>query len=197
MTSKNRCARKKGPLIIAILLPLIAVILVLFFTRSPGPPVPMRSFQITTNLTYSLRGQMVLLPNGTLCASYDNKIVGIDPTDPNGRELWSADLTGMGLVPWPDLIAGPDNSIYAFVITGINSGFIVNVRDGNVLSQHPYSSGALVPRSTPLPLPDGSICLGTREGILTLNADGSEKWRFPTQSVQYRPPSLAPDGGFF
>ena len=58
---------------------------VFLVVRSHRPPVPLKVFQVTTNL--GLHGQMVILSDGTLCVADYRSIHALDNL--SGAELWT------------------------------------------------------------------------------------------------------------
>jgi large repetitive protein len=151
--------------------------------RSHRPPVPLKVFQVATNI--GLYGSMVLLSDGTLCVADHDKVHGLDA---NGNERWSFSWSTNSIRRIDhSLFLAQSNAVLVPFYDGIVKAYgLAAIQDGELLWEHagsfPFSpSSSLVVRD------DYSMVLAGSNQLIALDSLGRELWRQPTLDQLYWP----------
>lgn len=177
---------------LALCLGCLLVGVIFLVVRSHRPPVPLKVFQVTTNL--GLHGQMVLLSDGTLCVADYDKVHGLDA---DGNERWS--------FSWPtngNRFATGDNSLESlgddmvlqkFLDRPLRTHGLVALRDGKVLWAKLIATNSFS-FSTTLTRSNQVVLLAARHALIALDERGEELWHQPAMTSPYVPPVHDPSG---
>lgn len=168
---------------LALCLGCLLVGVIFLVVRSHRPPVPLKVFQVATNI--GPYGAMALLSDGTLCVADHRKVRALDAY---GNERWS--------FSWPtnsnrridqSLFLAQSNAVLVPFYDGdVRAYGLAAIRDGELLWEHagnfPYSPvSSLVVRDY-----DSMVLAGSNQ-LIALDSLGRELWRQPTLDQLFWP----------
>jgi len=153
---------------------------------SERPPVPLKVFQVTTNL--GLYGTMTLLSDGTLCVADHRKVRALDA---GGNERWgfswptNSSRSSGGDVSLTRL--GDDVVLSALYDRNLRSYGLVALREGKPLWEKVIGTNSFR-ISTSQARSNEVILLEGGRALMALDESGNELWHQPTVTEQYLSP---------
>jgi large repetitive protein len=172
---------------LALCLGCLLVGVIFLVVRSHRPPVPIKVFQVTTNL--GLHGQMVILSDGILCVADYRRIYALDNS--SGAELWS--------FSWPTISnrsiggdtslarLGDDRVLTGFYDRNLRSFGLVALREGKPLWEKIIGTSSFR-ISTSRARSNEVILLAGGRALIALDERGNELWHQSTVTEQYLSP---------
>lgn len=172
---------------LALCLGCLLVGVIFLVVRSHRPPVPLKVFQVTTNL--GLHGQMILLSDGILCVADYRRIYALDNS--SGAELWS--------FSWPTISnrsiggdtslarLGDDRVLTGFYDRNLRSFGLVALREGKPLWEKIIGTSSFR-ISTSRARSNEVILLAGGRALIALDERGNELWHQTTMTEQFLSP---------
>lgn len=160
---------------------------VFLVVRSHRPPVPLKVFQVTTNL--GLHKQMLFLSDGTLGVADYRRIYALDHS--SGAERWS--------FSWPTISnrfiggdtslarLGDDRVLSLFYDRNLRSYGLVALREGKPLWEKIVGPNSFRLSTSPARSNEVILLAGGR-ALIALNERGEELWSQSTMTEQYLSP---------